>query len=238
MATEVDRQIARSSEVLDRSRERYASLRDRARKRRGDAVLHRLGRIAAADIAIIIAALVIGWIVPLGMGGALAVMAALIAATLLFAIFPLSPEVTAEKLTQAPLNALPLQTEQWLERQRPALPAPAQLLADSIGVKLETLTPQLATLDENQPAAAEVRKLVGEQLPELVKGYARVPEPLRRVERNGRTPDQQLVDGLKVIDEEIGQMSSQLAQGDLDLLATRGRYLQIRYKEEDTLGGE
>ncbi|GAA4769400.1 hypothetical protein GCM10023219_14560 [Stakelama sediminis] len=238
MATEVDRQIARSSEVLDRSRERYASLRDRARKRRGDAVLHRLGRIAAADIAIIIAALVIGWIVPLGMGGALAVMAALIAATLLFAIFPLSPEVTAEKLTQAPLKALPLQTEQWLERQRPALPAPAQLLADSIGVKLETLTPQLATLDENQPAAAEVRKLVGEQLPELVKGYARVPEPLRRVERNGRTPDQQLVDGLKVIDEEIGQMSSQLAQGDLDLLATRGRYLQIRYKEEDTLGGE
>ena len=117
-----------------------------------------------------------------------------------------------------------------------ALPAPARTLADTIGMKLETLAPQLATLDENEPAAAEIRKLVGKQLPELVRGYQRVPEPLRREPRNGRTPDEQLVDGLKVIEEEIGQMSAQLAQGDLDLLATRGRYLQIRYRDDEISG--
>ena len=54
--------------------------------------------------------------------------------------------------------------------------------------------------------------------------------------RSGLTPDQQLAQGLQVIDDEISQMSAQLAQGDLDLLATRGRYLQIKYRDEDGPG--
>ncbi|MFZ3483330.1 hypothetical protein QP045_08860, partial [Sphingomonas sp. 3-13AW] len=108
-------------------------------------------------------------------------------------------------------------------------------LTDSIGVRLDALSQQLGALDEREPAAAEVRKLVGEQLPELVRGYQRVPETLRRVERNGRTPDDQLIEGLKVIDEEIADMSRQLAQGDLDSLATRNRYLQIKYRDDETL---
>jgi len=236
MQTEVDRQIARSSEYLDRTRERYASVRDRAKRRREGEILRRVGRIAAADVAILIGALVVGWVSPIGMGGAILVMALLISATLFLAIFPRPRPISVERLHEVPLRALPLQTEQWLEGQRLALPAPARTLADTIGMKLETLAPQLATLDENEPAAAEIRKLVGKQLPELVRGYQRVPEPLRREPRNGRTPDEQLVDGLKVIEEEIGQMSAQLAQGDLDLLATRGRYLQIRYRDDEISG--
>ena len=234
--TDVDRQIARSSEYLDRTRERSASLNARRRKRQGTEIMTRVGRIAAADIAIIIAAIVVGWFVPLGIGGAMLVMGALIAATLLLAIFPLTPDVKPEALAQTPLKQLPLKTEQWLETQRPALPAPAQTLVDGIGVRLEGLAPQLQTLDEQEPAAAEVRKLVGEQLPELLKGYARVPTALRGVERNGKTPDQQLANGLKVIDEQIAGMSAQLAEGDLNLLATRGRFLEIKYRE-DGVGG-
>lgn len=234
--TDVDRQIARSSEYLDRTRERSASLNARRRKRQGTEIMTRVGRIAAADIAIIIAAIVVGWFVPLGIGGAMLVMGALIAATLLLAIFPLTPDVKPEALAQTPLKQLPLKTEQWLETQRAALPAPAQTLVDGIGVRLEGLAPQLQTLDEQEPAAAEVRKLVGEQLPELLKGYARVPTALRGVERNGKTPDQQLADGLRVIDDQIAGMSAQLAEGDLNLLATRGRFLEIKYRE-DGVGG-
>lgn len=230
--TDVDRQIARSSAYLDRTRERSASLNARRRKRQGVEIMTRLARIAAADAAILIGAAVIGWIVPLGIGGAMLVMALLIAATLALAIFPLMPEVKPETLTQVPLKLLPLKTEQWLETQRPALPAPAQTLVDGIGVQLEGLAPQLATLDDAEPAAAEVRKLIGEQLPELLKGYARVPGALRGVERNGKTPDQQLADGLKVIDAQISGMSAQLAEGDLNLLATRGRFLEIKYRED------
>lgn len=230
--TDVDRQIARSSAYLDRTRERSASLSARRRKRQGVEIMTRLGRIVAVDAVILIAAVVIGWFVPLGIGGALLVMAALIAATLALAIFPLTPDVKAETLVQVPLKLLPQKTEQWLETQRPALPAPAQTLVDGIGVRLEGLSPQLQTLDEAEPAAAEVRKLVGEQLPELLKNYARVPDGLRRVERNGKTPDAQLADGLRVIDEQISGMSAQLAEGDLNLLATRGRFLEIKYRED------
>ncbi|NIJ22590.1 hypothetical protein [Sphingomonas japonica] len=234
--TDVDRQIARSSEYLDRTRERRLSLDSRAKRRREAEILKRVGRIAAADVAIIVGAMIVGWFVPLGVGGAMLVMALLVATTLLLAFVGGTPEIKAERLAETPLKALPLQTEQWLERQRPALPAPAQTLVDSIGVRLETLGPQLATLDEREPAAFEVRKLVADQLPELVRSYQSVPEPLRRSQRNGRTPDQQLADGLKVIDDEIAAMTNQLAQGNLDQLATRERFLQIRYQGDGEAG--
>ncbi|MBO9621448.1 MAG: hypothetical protein J7500_01925 [Sphingomonas sp.] len=238
MPTDVDRQLAQADALLERTRERYGSVSKRSRQRREAEILRRVGRIAAADGLIILVALVLGLVLPTGIGmfGALLTMALLILATVVFAIFPLSAPPRVEQLAQVPLKALPLTTERWLEAQRPALPSPVRGLVDSIGVKLEMLAPQLAQLDENSPAAGEVRTLVGEQLPELINGYGRVPEPLRRVERNGLTPDQQLAQGLQVIDDEISQMSAQLAQGDLDLLATRGRYLQIKYQGEE-LGG-
>lgn len=235
MPTEIDRQIDRASEVLNRSRERYTNLTARAKRRRDAEILGRVGRIAAAAGAIVIGAMVLGWFIPLGMGGALLVMAALIAATLFFGLMPTSREVTPENFGDVSLASLPIQTEEWLDRQRPSLPGAAMPLVDTIGVKLETLAGQLRTLNEAEPAAAEVRKLVGEQLPELIKGYQRVPDNLRGVDRFGQSPDKQLVEGLALIDQEIAQMSAQLAQGDLDALATRGRYLQIRYRGDDTV---
>jgi hypothetical protein len=172
---------------------------------------------------------------PIGMGGALLAGALLVAVTLILAFARLSTPVAPERLAQVPLKALPAKTEQWLETQRAALPAPAQTLLDGIGTRLDMLSPQLATLDEQQPAAAEVRKLLGEQLPELIRGYARVPEPLRAQARNGRSPDAQLADSLKLIDDEIREMSEQLAQGDLDSFATRGRFLEIKYRDDSAI---
>lgn len=233
--TDVDRLRARADALIERSRARApATAADqRIRRRREADIVKRVTRIAAADGAILLSAIIFALAVaPLGITGAMIVAMLLIASTLLFAILPVGSTPEAEQLGQVPLKALPRTTEHWLDTQRPALPAPVLGLVDSIGVKLEILAPQLAKLDENQPAAGEVRKLIGEQLPELVRGYTRVPEPLRRVERNGLTPDQQLAQGLQVIDDEIAEMSAQLAQGDLDLLATRGRYLQIKYQSE------
>lgn len=237
MPSEIDREIARADAVLNRSRERYATLNARAKKRREAEILKRVGRIAASAGVIVIAAMVLGWFIPLGMGGALIVMALLIAATLFFGLMPATAEVAPEKFGEAPLATLPLRTEEWLDRQRPTLPGAAMPLLDSIGMKLDVLAGQLKTLDEREPAAAEVRKLVGEQLPELVKGYQRVPANLRGQDRFGQSPDRQLVDGLSLIDQEISQMSAQLAQGDLDALATRGRYLQVKYRGDDEVTG-
>ena len=234
--SEVDDQIARAAEVIDRTRSNSRGVSTRSRQGRQNEVARRVVRIAVADVAILVAAVAVSFFIPLGMFGALGVMLLLIATTVVLAMAPATPEVRAEALPGAPLRVLPMQTEAWLDRQRAALPAPAQALLDAIGVRLDALGPQLADLDDSAPAAGVVRKLIGEQLPELIKGYQRVPETLRAIPRNGRTPDEQLADGLRVIEGEIGEMSASLAQGNLDSLATRERYLQIRYREDGAEG--
>lgn len=232
MTSDVDRQIARSTELLERTAERHR--RSLGRQRRTNEVGRRLTRIAAANAAILIAAVVFGLVVgPLGLLGAVGVMALMLLATLMLAVAPTAPPPSPERLRQAPLTALPSQTGRWLDAQRLVLPAPAVPLLDAIAIRLDTLTPQLAGLADDAPAAAEIRKLVSEQLPEFVDDYKKVPQPLRGVPRNGKTPDAQLIDGLKLIEQEIGEMTADLAQGDLDKLATRGRFLEIKYRGDE-----
>ena len=67
--------------------------------------------------------------------------------------------------------------EVWLEQQQPLLPALAQAAARSIGTRLDQLGLQLDTLDPASPVATEVRSLVGEHLPALVRSYEKVPPP-------------------------------------------------------------
>ncbi len=231
-----DRVLADAEAVLRRHSERGKSLTSRARERRNASIVRRLGRIAGAAFAIIIAAMVAGWFMPLGTSGVMIVLGLLLVTTLFFALLPGERAVSPDKLADTTLTALPLKTEIWLENQRKALPAPAVTLVDSIGVKLETLAPQLERLGEQDPAAHEIRKLLADHLPELVTGYQSIPAPLRREERNGRVPEKQLIEGLSVIDAEIGRMSEQLASGDLDKLATQNRFLELKYQEAKELG--
>ncbi|MBN8808128.1 MAG: hypothetical protein J0I47_07815 [Sphingomonas sp.] len=225
----IDDAVARAQDMLDRTSPRYRT--GPGRRARENDIAKRLTRVAVADAAIVAAVIVFGLLVmPIGMTGFLLVVLALIAVTVLLLATPAVAPPTLEKLHAVELKALPAQTGRWLDAQRPMLPAPAITLVDQIGLKLDALSPQLATLGEDAPAAAEIRKLVGEQLPAFVKGYEAVPAALRTVERNGKTPDQQLVDGLGVIGREIDDMAAQLAQGDLDALSTRGRYLEIKYQ--------
>ena len=231
-----DRVLADAEAVLRRHSERGKSLTSRARERRNASIMRRLGRIAGAAFAIIISAMVAGWFMPLGTSGVMIVLGLLLITTLFFALLPGERAVSPDKLADTALTALPLKTEIWLENQRKALPAPAVTLVDSIGVKLETLAPQLERLGEQDPAAHEIRKLLADHLPELVTGYQSIPAPLRREERNGRVPETQLIEGLSVIDAEIGRMSEQLASGDLDKLATQNRFLELKYQEAKELG--
>lgn len=237
-----DQIMAGSRAVLDRRTADAAGLPiegfDPARRaRRTRAIARRLTRIAVADAAILVAALAIGLAMPLGLFGALGVFILLLAATALLAVWPGEPAAPPppqpESLKAADLKALPAQTGRWLAAQRAALPAPARTLVDQIGLRLDTLGPQLAALEPGAPAGEDVRKLVAEQLPEFVRGYQRVPATLRATPRNGRTPDAQLTDGLALIDRQLAQMSAGLAEGDLDALATRGRYLEIKYQGSD-----
>ncbi|CAN5443630.1 hypothetical protein BH11PSE5_BH11PSE5_28490 [soil metagenome] len=228
--------LADAEAVLNRTSDRYRSLSSRARQRRNAAAIRKFKRIVAAVLTVVIGAAVVGWFIPLGTSGIMIVLALILAAILLFGMVPGEPQVKTEKLAETDLKALPLQTEIWLDNQRKALPAPAVQLIDSIGVRLETLAPQLATLNPQEPAALEVRRLLSDHLPELVTGYRNVPEPMRRQERNGRVPEKQLIEGLGVIDSEIDRMTEQLAAGNLDSLSTHTRFLELKYQEAKQLG--
>ncbi|MDB5694657.1 MAG: hypothetical protein JWN21_200 [Sphingomonas bacterium] len=234
--SDVDDQIARARASMERIAGDYGQQVRVHRKRiarKATGVGRRLALIAAADAAILIAAAILGGVIGgLGVLGFLAVMMLLVAVTLAIALAPAARPPTEEKLRQTDLKTLPAQTERWLEAQRPALPAPAVRLVDSISQRLEQLSPQLARVDDETDAAYEVRKLVGEQLPAFIKDYERVPANLRTVERNGRTPDAELVDGLKLIERGIGDMTERLAAADLDQLQTRGRYLEMKYRDD------
>lgn len=231
-----DQILADAEAILRRHSERGQSLSSRARQRRNAGLMRKLKWAVMAAILIVVGAAVTGAVMPIGIGGVMIVAALILAAVLLIGFLPTERAVKAGALAESDLKALPLQTEIWLEGQRKALPAPAIKLVDSIGTRLELLTPQLDKLNPLEPAAVEVRRLLSDHLPELVTGYQSIPEPLRREERNGRVPESQLVEGLSVIDTEIARMTEQLASGDLDKLATHNRFLELKYQEAKQLG--
>lgn len=231
-----DRVLAEAEAVLRRHSERGQSLSARARQRRNAALMRKVKYAFWAVVAVLAASIVAGFIAPIGITGVMIALGVMLAAVLLIAALPGERRVRTEALADTALAALPLQTEIWLDNQRKALPAPAVTLVDSIGVKLEALAPQLERLGEQDPAAQEIRKLLSDHLPELVTGYQSIPAPLRREERNGRVPEQQLIDGLGVIDSEIFRMSETLASGDIDKLAVQNRFLELKYQEAKELG--
>ena len=194
---------------------------------------HFYGKVARAAVAVgvvLVGAGIIGAIIDgIGFWGVMGTGIVGAAAAYLLMRYPEMPMPTTESLRQTDLGTLAGKTEIWLEAQRPMLPAPAISIVQDIGIRLDQLAPQLQTLSENDPASREVRKLVGEHLPELINGYKRIPESLRRQDNAGKTPEQQLIDGLQRIDREIETMTGQIARGELDKLATRERFLEIRY---------
>ena len=230
-----DRVMADAEALLQRVSPEGRRLAQRQRARRQRAFLRSLGRAVLATLAIIAVTIGVGMVLPIGqMGFFAALVATLVAWVVIFAMAHEPEETTQSLAATANIALLPQKTEAWLQRQRPALPAPAQRLADGIGLKLEQLAPQLAGLSPDEPAAAEVRKLLSVELPELIEGYGRVPASLRKAERDGApSPDRQLAQALGLIDEKIGQMSADLASGDLHRLATQQRYLELKYKEGD-----
>ncbi|MET0366108.1 MAG: hypothetical protein ABW169_15805 [Sphingobium sp.] len=228
MPSDVDRQIQRSAELLQRMSARQLHRRARSAARR----VKRAAQYAVISVTAIIVA-TLGWAIlsPIGLEGVL-ISAMLILLALIGSVL-LSGErtVAAEALGRTDLLALPSATERWLDGQRRMLPAPALTIVDRIGTRLEALSPQLRDLNPQEPAAQQVRMLLSDHLPQLVNGYGAIPPELRRVERNGRVPDRQLIDGLSLIEQEIGELTENLASGDLDKLAVHGRYLELKYSE-------
>lgn len=220
-----------SQDLIRAARRQRAARLYNARRERWAFRLRRLRRaflaLAGIWIATLVSALVLG-----GLPFTISLLAILlgVAVFMVLAIYPATPRPHAQDLESTSLPELAGSTELWLEGKRRALPNAAVDAIDMIGVRLEQIAPQLASIEENGPAAREVRKLLTEHLPGLVESYTRIPPSLRsKPSPAGTTPSEQLVDGLCVISDEIDAMSLDLSRNDLDALATRNRFLETKY---------
>ena len=235
-----DRLFELATEVI-RGATEDARERVRRRRRRRRRAFRRFLKISAA-LALATVAIIVTMIVThnfLGSTGAegwwQTPLALIVAWTAILYMARKRPS-SARKIVQSDLAQLPTQTDEWLDQQRRFLPNPAQRALDNISVQLEMLSPQLRALDPQTPAAAEVRRLLAEDLPQLVNGYQKVPPALKRESRDGLpSPERQLVAGLSTIEQEIGRVHERLAADDVRALAAHQRYLELKYKNDDKI---
>ncbi|WP_114520755.1 hypothetical protein [Altererythrobacter sp. ZODW24] len=199
----------------------------------------KLGILGLAVAGLWVASSIVGVVIGgLGFSGLMATALATIGAVFVFSRWPKMKVPRRENLNKGDVRKMVGNTELWLEAQRPALPAPAVKIVEDLGVQLDALGMQLETIDQNHPAARDVRKLVGEHLPETIDSYRKIPAHLRQEERAGATPDKQVAESLGRISKEIDEVTRQLADGALDDLAVRTRYLDYRYGENEETSSE
>ncbi|ASK87316.1 hypothetical protein [Sphingorhabdus sp. SMR4y] len=228
---ETNQQILDSASRALRDSQFRRSIGNRSHKLKQGHFFKKLGRAAMWTAAVLVGASVVGGILSgIGFWGVM-ISAGLIAGGIWASMkFPKMKIPTPETIVKSDLKSLAGKTEIWLESQRPALPAPAVQIVNGIGVQLDMLSPQLQKLNEGDAAAYEVRKLMGEHLPELINGYKAIPPSMRgKPNDSGKSPDEQLISGLSLIEKEISGVTQQIAKGDIDNLSIRGRYLELKY---------
>lgn len=238
-----DRLIRESRTLLQDNREGGRHRRAMPRSiGRGSAELkarhlaNKLIQVAVGVVAVLVAAGVVGAIID-GIGFWGVMLTALAIAGVVGVVSRRKVKVPKRaELNTGDVRHMVARTELWLEAQRPALPPPAVQIVDGIGVQLDALGMQLEGLDQSHPSAVEVRKLVGETLPGMVDSYRKIPAHLRAEQRAGsKAPDEQLTDSLGKISHEIDSITRQLAEGSLDDLAIKHRYLDYKYGEAEEI---
>ena len=219
-----------------RHRRAPASIGKGSAKLKTKNLLKKVRNIALAIAAIWIGAGIAGAILDgIGFWGVMAVVLASVVAIGVFSNFPKVKTPKRADLKLGNPKQMVARTELWLEAQRAALPAPAAAVVDQLGVQLDALGVQLESLDEAHPAMSEVRELVGEYIPETIDNYRKIPEHLRQEEHAGGTADKRLTESLTKLSGEVDRVTRRLAEGALDDLAVKSRYLEYRYGGDELL---
>lgn len=192
--------------------------------------------LAAALVAIFVGTGIVGSIIGgIGQMGLMALGLIVMAAIAIFFLAPKPKPPKRSELKQGNPKQMVARTELWLEAQRPALPPPAAKIVEDLGVQLDSLGLQLETIDAAHPAMNEVRELVGEYIPETIDNYRKIPEHLRQEDHAGKNADERLTDSLDKLSGEIDRVTRRLAEGALDDLAIKDRYLEYRYGGDELL---
>ena len=193
------------------------------------------GAIAAIFVSASLAGIILDGI---GFTGVMMTALAVMAAAYVFSNYPKQKQVKRTELKQGSPKEMVANTEQWLEQQLPALPAPAVQVVAQLGTQLDALAVQLETVDAAHPAMNDVRELVGEYIPETIDNYRKIPEHLRTEKHTGKSADERLTDSLTKVSSEIDRVTRQLAEGAMDDLAIKDRYLEYRFGCGEALSEE
>ncbi len=198
--------------------------------------VNRAKYFAGAVLTILVTASVAGVVLNgIGFTGVMMVALGVMAAAFVFTNYPKIKTPKRADLKLGNPQQMVARTELWLEAQRPHLPAPAAAILDKLGTQLDALGVQLQTMDENHSAMSEVRELVGEYIPETIENYRKIPEHLRREQHAGGTADDRLTNSLTKLSGEVDRVTRRLAEGALDDLAVKSRYLDYRYGGDELL---
>ncbi|MEP3422958.1 MAG: hypothetical protein ABJN35_14560 [Erythrobacter sp.] len=171
----------------------------------------------------------------IGTVGVMMVALAVVVAAFVFANFPKVKTPKRAELKLGNPQQMVARTELWLEAQRPHLPEAAARIVERLGEQLDALGVQLEAIDDEHPAMNEVRELVGEYIPETIDNYRKIPQHLRQEEHAGGTADARLITSLTKLSSEVDRVTRRLAEGALDDLAVKSRYLDYRYGGDDLL---
>ncbi len=202
------------------------------RKNWAKRIKYLLGAIATIIITASVAGIVLDGI---GFTGVMMTALAVMAAAWVFTNYPKVKVPKRTELTKGDPKQMVARTELWLEAQRPALPAPAVKVVDQLGVQLDSLGLQLQSVDQHHPSVNEVRELVGEYIPETIDDYRKIPMHLRQENHAGKSADDRLTESLTKISGEVDRVTRRLAEGALDDLAIKSRYLDYRFGGAEAL---
>ncbi len=233
----VERAVARFERVAQQLDQRGGPAQDAARRERQrlNAGMGRTAVRVAVVVGIIwLATIVLGLLQPIGMFGflgalllSMAVAAFLISRGRGHGVAPAPPSAD---LANGPMVD---RFDSYLYRTRPALPAPARTVLDSINQELSPLKQTLSQIDAIDPAAQDARRLMSVHLPGLIDRYMNVPPAYRsEVDGEGKTVDQRLIEGLEAGRSALCDVSERLARTQVAELETQGRFIQSRYGDE------
>ena len=238
----VDAAIARFDELVARYEGRTPAAqaaRRRSMTRSAASVARRLANMAIVITLLIIGTFAFGLLIaPIGWAGLFALVLACLFVVGFFAIWPRESEHVPYN-EQLPTRAVVHQLDNYLVRERPALPAPAARQLDAISAQLPLLEARLGQVDPLDPLAQDARRLMGKHLPELIDRYERIPAAYRS-ERDGEglTVDERLVSGLEAAGEALADIGARLTKSDLEAFETHGRFIESRYKDDAAFKSE
>jgi len=140
----------------------------------------------------------------------------------------------APNVESAPLGEMALRAADGLLDRCDELPGRAIGSADRIIGRLRELSPHLATLDSNDPACGDSRRLICQHLPKLVDSYLDLPLSLRAP---GSEATQRFSESLAIVADEFDSLLDRCCRDRQIGFETQHRFIETRYTDGGPRGG-